>query len=265
MKILFVGDVVGKPGRRVLFANLDDLQTQHGFDLVIVNAENAAGGFGVTRKIVDEFLSRGVDVLTSGNHIWDKREALDFIDEEPRLLRPHNYPPGTPGSGWHVAHTEKGIPVGILNIMGTVFMQPTLGCPFRCADQLLQDSAEELPTVIVDFHAEATSEKVAMGWHLDGRVSAVLGSHTHVPTADERILPGGTAYISDVGMTGCYDSIIGMDTAGVLKRFVHKLPDRFAVAQGMGTLCGAIVTVDDASGRSIHIERVTVTEGGGQS
>lgn len=260
MEILFVGDVVGKPGRRVLFANVEHLREQHRLDLVIVNAENAAGGFGITRSIAEELFAHGIDVLTSGNHIWDKREALDFIDSEPRLLRPQNYPQDTPGNGWVVTHTMRGQAVGILNVMGTVFMHPTLECPFRCTDKLLAERPSDLSAVIVDFHAEASSEKVAMGWHLDGRVSAVLGSHTHVPTADERILPGGTAYISDAGMTGCYDSVIGMDTNKVLNRFVHKLPERFEVAQGPATLCGVVVTIDDTDGKSTHIERVTVAE-----
>ena len=197
MKILFIGDVVGKSGRRALRRFLPELQDQTEADLTVVNAENAAGGFGVTAGVLEEFLEQSeIDVLTSGNHIWDKREALDLIQDEPRLLRPHNYPVGTPGSGWIVATASNGVQVGVLNIMGTVFMHPTLDCPFSSAHQALEKRPSDVKVVLVDFHAEATSEKVAMGWYLDGRVSAVVGTHTHVPTADLRILPGGRAGVA---------------------------------------------------------------------
>jgi len=260
VRILFVGDIVGRPGRRVLFRTLDDLRIRYELDLVVVNAENAAGGFGVTKSISDEFFDHGVDVLTSGNHIWDKREVFDFISDEPRLLRPHNYPASAPGHGWIVVTTPSGCNVGILNLMGTVFMHPTLDCPFRCADEVLKRRPDALKAVIVDFHAEATSEKQAMGHYLDGRVSAVLGSHIHVPTADERVLAHGTAYISDVGMTGCYDSVIGMETRDSVRRFVERLPQRLEVATGKATLCGVVVDVDSATGRGSNIERVSVSE-----
>ena len=261
MKILFIGDVVGKSGRRALRRFLPELQDQTEADLTVVNAENAAGGFGVTAGVLEEFLEQSeIDVLTSGNHIWDKREALDLIQDEPRLLRPHNYPVGTPGSGWIVATASNGVQVGVLNIMGTVFMHPTLDCPFSSAHQVLEKRPSDVKVVLVDFHAEATSEKVAMGWYLDGRVSAVVGTHTHVPTADERVLPQGTAHISDVGMTGCYNSVIGMETAGVLKRFVERVPERFEVASGSASVCGVIIDVDGTTGKSRSIARVRVNE-----
>ena len=261
MKILFIGDVVGKSGRRALRRFLPELQDQTEADLTVVNAENAAGGFGVTAGVLEEFLEQSeIDVLTSGNHIWDKREALDLIQDEPRLLRPHNYPVGTPGSGWIVATASNGVQVGVLNIMGTVFMHPTLDCPFSSAHHALEKRPSDVKVVLVDFHAEATSEKVAMGWYLDGRVSAVVGTHTHVPTADERVLPQGTAHISDVGMTGCYNSVIGMETAGVLKRFVERVPERFEVASGSASVCGVIIDVDGTTGKSRSIARVRVNE-----
>ena len=261
MKILFIGDVVGKSGRRALRRFLPELQDQTEADLTVVNAENAAGGFGVTAGVLEEFLEQSeIDVLTSGNHVWDKREALDLIQDEPRLLRPHNYPVGTPGSGWIVATASNGVQVGVLNIMGTVFMHPTLDCPFSSAHQALEKRPSDVKVVLVDFHAEATSEKVAMGWYLDGRVSAVVGTHTHVPTADERVLPQGTAHISDVGMTGCYNSVIGMETAGVLKRFVERVPERFEVASGSASVCGVIIDVDGSTGKSRSIARVRVNE-----
>jgi len=260
MRIVFVGDIVGRSGRRVLFANLDTLR--EGTDLLIVNAENAAAGFGVTQDIADEMLDAGIDVLTTGNHVWDKRETLEYIGEQPRLLRPHNFPSATPGSGLFVARTGTGERVAVLNLMGQVFMHPTLACPFQCATETLAALGADVSAVIVDFHAEATSEKMAMGWHLDGRVAAVLGTHTHVPTADERVLPRGTAYISDAGMTGCYDSVIGMDRDKVLRRFVEKMPERFEVASGPATLCGVAVEVDPRNGRATSIERIRIEEPG---
>lgn len=259
MRILFVGDVVGRSGRKIVNERLPGLIADWKLDLVVVNGENAAGGFGITKSIADEFLSNGADLLTSGNHIWDKREALEFIAEEPRLLRPENFPEDAPGRGWYKTRVD-GLSVGVLNTMGLVFMHPTLNCPFRCADHVLNSHLRDCDVVLLDFHAEASSEKVAMGWYLDGRVSAVVGTHTHVPTADERVLPGGTAFISDVGMTGCYDSVIGMQIEPSLKRFLHKVPERFEVATGRGTLCGVVVEVDPASGRSTAIRRVRVDE-----
>ena len=256
-----IGDVVGKPGRRVLRDGLPGLHERHQPDLTVVNAENAAGGFGVTASVLDELLGNPqIDVLTSGNHIWDKPEALQLIDGEPRLLRPHNYPEGTPGQGWLVVRASNGIEVGVLNIMGALFMHPTLDCPFGCADQVLQNKSKTLGVVVVDFHAEATSEKMAMGWYLDGRVSVVVGTHTHVATADERILPDGTAYLSDLGMTGCYNSILGMKKEKVLNQFLRRVPERFEPATGPSMLCGAIIDVDESSGRSRSIDRVTIKE-----
>jgi 2',3'-cyclic-nucleotide 2'-phosphodiesterase len=256
MLILFVGDVIAKGGRRALFAGLDELSASHDIDLVVVNAENAAGGFGVTAAIAEEFFDHGVDVLTTGNHVWDKKEALEYIESEPRLLRPQNYPPGTPGSGWYVAAARNGERVGVLNTMGRAFMHPDLDCPFRCADDVLSRCPSGVKVILVDFHAEASSEKTAMGWYLDGRVSAVVGTHTHVPTADERVLPEGTAYISDVGMTGCYNSIIGMNTSDSLQRFVARMPRRLEPASGAATMFGVLIEVDEHSGRARSIERV---------
>jgi len=229
MLILFVGDVVAKGGRRAVFAALEELHETHDIDLVVVNAENSAGGFGITQSVIDEFFSHQVDVLTTGNHVWDKREALEFIDNEPRVVRPHNYP---------------------------VFMHPDLDCPFRAVDDVLKALPNDVKTILVDFHAEASSEKVALGWYLDGRVSAVVGTHTHIPTADERILKEGTAFISDVGMTGSYDSIIGMKIQGSLSRFVTKLPQRMEPATGPATFCGVLIDVDEQSGRARSIVRV---------
>lgn len=260
MKLLFIGDVVGQPGRRAIAAHLARLRKSQRLDLVVANAENIAGGAGITRETATELFNLGVDVLTNGNHAWDKKEALDYIKTEPRLLRPHNYPEGTPGSGWFVATTAAGHRLGILNLLGNVFMHPHLACPFRCADQALAHKPVDIKTVLVDFHAEVTSEKNALGRYLDGRVSAVVGTHTHVPTADERILPRGTGYITDVGMTGCYDSIIGMDTEKSLKRFIQKLPERFEVAQGPGTLCGVLLDLDEHTGRCRAIQRLSLEE-----
>lgn len=260
MKLLFVGDVVGEPGRRVVQAQLRRIRAELGLDFVVVNAENAAGGFGVTEKIAREFFVAGADALTTGNHVWDRRETLDFIRAERRLLRPHNYPAGTPGSGWYVGRTAQGAPVGVLNVMGQVHMQPVLDCPFTCADSVLAAKPDEIRVVLVDFHAEATSEKTAMGWHLDGRVSAVVGSHTHIPTADERVLPGGTAYITDAGMAGCFDSVIGMDKEKALRRLARKLPERYEPAEGRGTLCGVVIDVDEDTGKARSIRRLMIDE-----
>ncbi len=256
MNVLMVGDVVARPGRRVLRERLAALQEKHSAQFTVVNVENAAGGFGITQSVLDEFRALPIDVMTSGNHIWDKREALDFIDDNPELLRPHNYPPETPGSGWVVREAPGGLRIGVLNLMGQAFMHPTLNSPFTMASEELNARADEADIVLVDFHAETTSEKIAMGWHLDGRVAAVVGTHTHVPTADERVLPGGTAYITDLGMTGCYDSVIGSDTSAVLKRMVEKMQVRLEPATGNGSLCGVVIEVDESTGLARSIERV---------
>jgi metallophosphoesterase (TIGR00282 family) len=260
MQILFIGDVMGEPGLRVIESNLPTLRARLKPELVIANAENVAGGAGITRETAGRLLAAGVDVLTNGNHAWDKREALEYIRTEPRLLRPHNYPPATPGSGWHVVTTPAGHKVGVLNLLGTVFMHPSLGCPFAAAEQALAARPADVKIVFVDMHAEATSEKMAMGWFLDGRVTAVVGTHSHVPTADERVLPAGTAYLTDVGMTGCYDSVIGLNIQKSLKRFVHKLPERFDVADGPASLCAVLLDADPASGRARSLRRLRLEE-----
>ncbi|MBI4611564.1 MAG: TIGR00282 family metallophosphoesterase [Candidatus Rokubacteria bacterium] len=254
MSVLLVGDVFGEPGRRAVLSLVPALRREHGLDLVIANVENAAAGFGVTPPIARALLDGGVDVLTSGNHVWDKREVLEFIAKENLLLRPANYPPGAPGAGSYVV---KAGPLGIavLNLQGRVFM-PTIDCPFRTADALLPQLRAETPVIIVDMHAEATSEKQAMGWYLDGRVSAVMGTHSHVQTADERILPGGTAYLTYVGMTGPVDSVIGVARELAIERFVSGLPNRFEPAKGPAALHGALVRIDPESGKALEIRRL---------
>jgi metallophosphoesterase (TIGR00282 family) len=257
MNLLFVGDIVGRPGRDLVRVGLRSLVDQHAIDLVIANAENAAGGFGITREIGEELLDRGVDVMTSGNHIWDKREALDYIAQEPRLLRPANFPAGAPGRGSYVAQTKDGTTVGVVNVMGRIFMTP-LDDPFAVVLREIEALANRTRIVLVDFHAEATSEKIAMGWHLDGDVTAVVGTHTHVQTADEQILPGGTAYITDVGMTGPHDGIIGVEREPALSRFLTGLPSRFDTATGRPRLNAVVIAADDRSGHATRIERISV-------
>jgi hypothetical protein len=258
MQILFIGDIVGKPGRHLLRAALKPLVERHGIDLVIANVENAAGGFGITREIGDAIRACGVDVMTTGNHVWDKKEALEYIAHEPRLLRPANYPSGVPGRGRYVARTAAGDRVGVLNVMGRVFMTP-IDDPFAVALRELESLRAEASLVVVDMHAEATSEKVAMGWHLDGLATAVLGTHTHVQTADERVLPGGTAYITDVGMTGPHDSIIGVEKEAALRRFRLALPSRFETATGDPRLHAVVLSADTRTGRAAGIERVSLS------
>ncbi len=262
MNVLIIGDVVGSPGRHAVVTHLAQLRARYRLDFVIANVENIAEGAGVTPETASALLACGVDVLTNGNHAWDKREALEYIAREPRLLRPHNYPEGTPGSGWIVVTAANGHKVGVLNLMGNVFMHPHLACPFRCADQVLAAKPADVRVVLVDFHAEATSEKTALGWYLDGRVSAVVGTHTHIPTADERVLPRGTGYITDIGMAGCYESVIGMDIEKSLRRLVHKLPECFDVAEGPGTLCAVRLDIDEHTGRCRAIERLRLPEAG---
>ncbi len=256
MKILFIGDIVGKPGRRAIRELLPQIVSEHRLDCVIANCENAAAGFGVTRDIVDELFQSHIDVLTSGNHVWDKKEVSEFIGDFKTLLRPANYPSGVPGSGSVVVPTRADIPIGVINLGGRIFMQP-LDCPFRTAEREIEKLKGKTAVIIVDFHAEATSEKRALGWFLDGRVSAVLGTHTHVQTADEVILPRGTAYISDVGMTGPFDSIIGIRKEEILERFLTQMPNKFEVAKGDVRLQGVILDVDETRGTSRAIERVT--------
>ncbi len=257
MRILFVGDIFGQPGRRIVKETLPALRDELQPDLMLANAENAAGGFGVTPSLVDELLDLDIAVLTSGNHIWDKKEILPYFREQVngRLLRPANYPPDAPGRGLFVGKTSAGVGYAVINLQGRVFM-PTLDCPFRKADELLRGIPEDVKIRIVDLHAEATSEKQALGWYLDGRVTAVLGTHTHVPTADETVLPQGTAYISDLGMTGPYESVIGMERQAVIQKFLDQLPARFEVATGDVRLCAVLLHVDTQSGRALSIQRV---------
>ena len=257
MNILMVGDIFGEPGRVALAKLLPRLRQQHAIDVAVVNIENAAGGFGVTPQIARTVLEAGgVDVLTSGNHIWDKKEIIPYIGKENLLLRPANFPLGTPGSGFI---TVKAGPhrVAVLNLMGRIFMHP-IDCPFRKADEIVAELRRETPVVLVDMHAEATSEVMALGWYLDGRVSAVVGTHRHVQTADERILPGGTAYITDIGMTGPVDSVIGVDKDIIIQRFLTQMPIRFEPAKGPAALRGVVIVVDPDTGRATSIQRLDV-------
>ena len=254
MKILFVGDVVGRGGKNILREKLPVVKEEHRIDWTVVNVENCAGGFGVTPKIAEQILGLGVDVMTSGNHVWDRREIVSYFEREPRLLRPGNYPPGVSGSWSYVGQTGHGATVGVLNLQGRVFM-PVIDCPFQFVERHLPDLLEKCDVTLIDFHAEATSEKMAFGWFVDGRVSAVVGTHTHVPTADSRVLPGGTAYISDVGMTGSYDSVIGMEIEGALKRFRTGHAGRLEPVVRSPRFSAVVVEVDDSTGRSTSIER----------
>lgn len=260
MRILFVGDVIGKPGRQVLARLLPKLVDERRADYVVVNVENAAGGFGVTPDVLAELAALPIDCMTTGNHVWDKKEAAALLESEPRLLRPANYPDGNPGRGLHVGATAAGVPVATINLEGQVFMRQ-LDSPFRAADRLLAGLDPEVRVVLVDFHAEATSEKQALGRHLDGRVSAVVGTHTHVPTADERVLPGGTAFLTDAGMTGPYDGVIGFRADRVLERFLTQTPTSFEVAKRDVRLAGALIDVDEATGRARSIERLLIPDG----
>jgi 2',3'-cyclic-nucleotide 2'-phosphodiesterase len=256
MKVLMIGDVVAKPGRLAVLERIQDLREQHEVDLAIMNAENLAGGFSVTPSLCEELFAHGIDVMTSGNHIFDKKEAIDYIRKQPRLIRPANYPPHTPGSGaW--AGEVNGTRVAVVNLMGRVFMPPS-DDPFRIANEVLQSLPENTTVRLVDMHAEATSEKVAMGWHLDGRVSAVVGTHTHVQTADERILPQGTAYLTDLGMTGSYAGVIGMNKSDVLARFTSVTARRAEHSSGQVRICGALIDIDEATGHARKIERVNL-------
>lgn len=257
MKVLFIGDMIGKPGRSITGQALPYLREHHGpFDFVIANGENAAAGRGLTAKVAEELFSTGIDCLTSGNHIWDKKEIYPILDQEPRILRPANYPPGCPGQG--VSVIKKGsLSLGVVSLQGRVFM-PDIDCPFRCIDGILAELGD-VP-VFIDFHAEATSEKRVLGAYLDGRVSAFVGTHTHVQTADEEVLPGGTAYISDVGMTGSFASAIGMKLESVLPKFLTGLPSKFEVAEEDVRLNGVVVHIDDESGIALDIKRVVVKE-----
>ena len=252
MKILFIGDIFGAPGRRIVADHVRDIVKAQGIDVAIANAENSAGGFGITPAIAEDLFNLGFDALTSGNHIWDKREIYDYLGRQPRLLRPANYPSECPGLGLVVVKQ-----CAILNLQGRVYM-PNTDCPFRAADRLLAELDPAVKVRFVDFHAEVTSEKIALGWYLDGRVSAVIGTHTHVPTADTRILPGGTAYQTDVGMTGPYDSVIGVEKAPILQKFLTAMPVRMEAAKSSVELHSVIIDVDEATGKARSIRRHTI-------
>ncbi len=254
MNILFVGDIFGHAGRRMVAQHLAEIVQAFAIDLTIANAENAAGGFGITPAIADELLGMGLDVLTSGNHVWDKREICDYLAREPRLLRPANYVSELPGQGLLVVRAHNGVHCAVMNLQGRTYM-PNTDCPFRKADQLIESLDPAAKVRFVDFHAEVTSEKMAMGWHLNGRVSAVIGTHTHIATADTRILSGGTAYQSDAGMTGPYDSIIGVDKQTGLRRFLTGLPIRMDAARGGPELYSVVVEVDEHTGKARSIRR----------
>ena len=255
MRLLMIGDIMGRPGRRAVQMNLDDLKKEYGLSLVVANGENASGGFGITREVGEELFSYGVDVLTTGNHIWNKKETFEYAEKEKRLIRPANYPPGLPGRGAVIFETKDKFKVAVINLCGRFFLQP-LDCPFRMADELIKNLRSQADAIIVDFHAEATSEKIAFGWHLAGRVAAVCGTHTHVQTADERILPGGTAYITDLGMTGPYNSVIGSNIENVIKRFITLVPTRLEVATGLTQFNGAVIEIDETSKEATSIKRI---------
>ena len=258
MKILFVGDIFGKPGRDIARRGIPALVERRGIDFVIANVENSAAGFGVTGDIAETILSYGVDAMTSGNHVWDKKEILDYTPRQPKLIRPANFPTGAPGRGSYLGRTRTGEPIGVINVMGRIFMSP-LDDPFAVAQKEVEAMRGKARVILVDFHAEATSEKVAMGWHLDGRVTGVFGTHTHVQTADDRILPKGTAYLTDVGMTGPHDSIIGVTTEVALGRFLNGMPARFESATGPGRLNAVLITADQSTGRATAIQRLNLS------
>ena len=254
-KILFIGDIIGKPGRQALVRRLDHLVDRYNIDLVIANGENSAGGFGLTLDVLKELTALGVNCITSGNHIWDKKEQVQLVLADRRVVRPANYPEGTPGVGSVIVETPGGVKVAVLNLEGRIYMK-NLECPFRTADREIERLRKETAIIFVDFHAEATSEKAALGWYLDGRVSAVVGTHTHVQTADERILTQGTAYMSDAGMTGSFDSVIGIGKDEAIRKFLTQLPVKFETPKKDTRTNGVVVEVDEGSGRAIPIERI---------
>lgn len=253
-----IGDIYGKIGRQAVRQYIPILKTKYQLDMVIANGENSAGGVGITKKVLDEISSAGVDVVTSGNHIWDKKEVFQFIDQEPYLIRPANYPPGTPGKGYCIFKVnDKNI--GVMNISGRTFM-PDLDCPFRKADQILEVISQECDIIVLDFHAETTSEKMTMGWYLDGRVTCIVGTHTHIQTSDERILPAGTAYITDLGMVGPWNSVLGVDKDLVVKKFLTGLPVKFDIASGPHVFCGLVIMVDDQTNMVQKVKRIMIRE-----
>jgi metallophosphoesterase (TIGR00282 family) len=257
MRVFFIGDIFGKPGRKILQEKLNNLIHEYRIDFCIANVENAAAGFGITPPLADELLKSGIDLLTSGNHIWDKRAIIPYLAEQPRLLRPHNYPPTAPGTGIFIGDTNCGVRLGVLNLQGRVFM-PAIDCPFREGLAAVEQIRKQTPIIIVDFHAEATSEKQAFGWYVDGYVSAVVGTHTHVQTADERILPRGTAYITDIGMTGPHDSVIGSVPDLALDRFIRQIPVRLEPASGNLRICGVVIEIDESNGHALSIQRLNL-------
>ena len=256
MNILCIGDIVGKPGRVAIEEALPSLKKEFQIDFVVVNAENAAGGAGLTSKISQELLKAGCDVLTLGDHVWDQKELEGYLDQTDAVIRPANFPEGTPGRGWCVQKTASGQKIGVVNLLGRVFMRYHLECPFRTLERIIEQIRKETPVVIVDMHAEATSEKVALGHFVDGRVSVVFGTHTHIQTADEKVLPKGTAYITDLGMTGPYDSVIGQRKEDIIKRFLTSMPAKFQVAENDVIVHGVVIKVDDKTGRAQRIARV---------
>ncbi len=256
MKLLFIGDIVGRPGRRAVHDLLPEIVEQEGLDFVIANGENIAGGSGITQNLFSKLLSYGVDFVTTGDHVWRRVEIAETMRTDTRIIRPANYHEDSAGVGMSVVETRDGVKIAVIQLIGRVFMQPA-DCPFASASKMIEKARAQTPVIFVDFHAEATSEKIAMGWFLDGKVSAVLGTHTHIPTADERILPKGTAYITDVGMTGPYLSVIGRKVEPVLKRFITGMPHPFDVAEDDVRLCGAIVEIDETTGRARAIKRVS--------
>jgi metallophosphoesterase (TIGR00282 family) len=261
MNILIIGDVFGSPGRTIMKRALPKVFAKHDVDYCIANVENAAGGFGVTPDIAREFLAMGVDCMTSGNHIWDKKELIPAIEQIPQLVRPANYPPSQPGKGSYVGRgKDSRVPVATLNLSGRVFMNGAIDDPFARAARDVEALRKEAAVIVVDMHGEATSEKVAMGYHLDGRVAAVVGTHTHVPTCDHRVLPGGTAYCTDIGMTGPYDSVIGVEAATIVQRFVTGMPARFEAAKNDARFAAVVVDVDEKTGRARGILRMLLAE-----
>ncbi len=256
MKILFISDIVGQPGREVLASRLPALREKENPDFIIANGENAAGGKGITVSIVNDLTGLGIDVITLGNHTFDRKEAESALSME-NVIRPANYPPMAPGTGWGVFTAKSGVKIAVINLIGRVYM-PLTDCPFRTGSAIVDKAMKETKNIIVDFHAEITSEKQAMGWYLDGKVSAVLGTHTHVPTADEKILPMGTAYVSDCGLTGPAEGVIGMDKELVLKKFLTAIPQHFEVAKGKSIMQGCVVEIDKTSGKSLSIKRFSV-------
>ena len=254
MKILFIGDIVGRPGRSIVRSILPKLRDEFSPDIIIANGENSAAGIGITKKVYDELMGMGIDVITMGNHIWDRREFIPDIESCPNIVRPANYPEAVPGKGYNV-FSFKGTKYAVINLLGRVFM-PCINCPFEVADKIIEELKKETPVILLDFHGEATSEKNALAWHLDGKVSAVIGTHTHVQTADERILPKGTAFITDAGMVGAYDSIIGVQKEQIIKRFLLSMPERFEPEdRGPGLFNGLVMDIDD-NGRAKEIKRI---------